>query len=602
MVWYGFRGEMCMVAKAKVGLKGKSQKNAASDARKKRRNFMKRNMKKMFAVTLAATMMFSQAVYAEDATSDESPAEEQVVNVRTTSFGNNYDVQDMGWRWMMAACYDGLYRNIADENGESFYLAGAESVEISEDGTVYTYHLRENAKWSDGVPVTAHDYEYGWKRLVDPQYAYDYATFEYNVVGAEEFNKGTGTADDVMAVALDDYTFQITLKVPDPTFESKLVATPLYPTRQDLAEAAGDSWGKDWKLCVYNGPFCMSDLVEDNRMTWTKNPYYWDADNVHLDTINWLIVPEEATAATMFDNKEIDQFQPTGEYLALYQQKAENGEVQYVETDYPGTPFLLFNSYGNSPSGLMGNTKIRKAISYAINRENLLAGVYGRYKAAYSYIPPAISFNGSSWRSQVGEVYKDEYDQYVDNAEALQALFQEGLDELGVTTPLSDINLTYVCSGSDTESVAEREYIQQILQQYLGIQVTLDVKGDSNLLTAARDSGEFDLMPGGWYADYNDPLDFMYTFYTGAYGSFSGGYSNPDYDALVDSLTGENDMAKRQEIYEQLEDILLMQDCAIAPLYYSTKQVILQNWVKDYRTSSFGASAEFTNCYIEGKE
>ena len=254
-------------------------------------------------------------------------ADTQVMNVRTTSFGNNYDVQDMGWRWMMAACYDGLYRNVNKGDGEEFILAGAESVDISEDQTVYTFHLRQDAKWSDGEPVTAHDYEYGWKRLLNPEYGYSYASFAYNIVGAEEYNKGTGSVDDVMAVALDDYTFQVTLKVADPTFQAKLVATPLYPTRQDIAEAAGDQWGKDWTLCVYNGPFCMTELVEDNKMVWTKNPYYWDADNTKLETINWYIVAEDSTAATMFDNGELDQLQPTGDYLVKYRDEVEAGDI-----------------------------------------------------------------------------------------------------------------------------------------------------------------------------------------------------------------------------------------------------------------------------------
>lgn len=528
-------------------------------------------------------------------------ADEQVMNVRTTAFGNNYDVQDMGWRWMMADCYEGLYRNVADEDGEHFILAGAESVEVSEDGTVYTFHLRQDAKWSDGEPVTAHDYEYGWKRLANPEYGYSYASFIYNVVGAQEYNEGTGSADDVMAVALDDYTFQVTLKVADPTFEVKLVATPLYPTRQDIAEAAGDQWGKDWTLCVYNGPFCMSELVEDNKMVWTKNPYYWDADNTHLDAINWYIIAEESTAATMFDNGEIDQFQPSGDYLVKYAQEAENGTIQHLVSDYPGTIGLRFNSFGNDPSGLMSNVKIRKAISYAIDREEMIEAVYGRYKAAYSYIPPAISFNGSSFRSQSEEVISAELAEYNNNPEALQALFQEGLDELGVTTPISDITLTYLSSGSTTESQAEREYLQQTLQQKLGCKIELNIAGDSSLLQAERDAGNFDMMYGGWYADYNDPLDFMYTYYTGAYGNSFAGYSNEKYDELIDSLTGESDMEKRFEIYQELEDILLLEDCAFVPLYYSTKEVFLQSWVKDYRTSSFGASAEFYITYIEGK-
>ena len=582
------------------------------------------NMKKALALLLAGVMTIgtltacgdgttevatagdagtvSTATGSGDAAAAESTgADTQVMNVRTTAFGNNYDVQDMGWRWMMADCYEGLYRNVSDSEGEHFVLAGAESVDVSEDGTVYTFHLRQNAKWSDGQPVTAHDYEYGWKRLANPEYGYSYASFIYNVVGAEEYNLGTGSVDDMMAVALDDYTFQVTLEVADPTFEVKLVATPLYPTRQDIAEAAGDQWGKDWTLCVYNGPFCMSELVEDNKMVWTKNPYYWDAENTHLEAINWYIVSEDSTAATMFDNGELDQLQTSGDYSIKYQGEAEAGNVQRLVSDYPGTIGLRFNFFGNDPSGLMSNVKIRKAISYAIDREEMIEAVYGRYKAAYSYIPPAISFDGSSYRSQTEEVISTEQAEYNNNPEKLQALFQEGLDELGVTTPISEVTLTFLSSGSTTESQAEREYLQQTIQQKLGCKVELNTVGDSSLLKAERDAGNFDMMYGGWYADYNDPLDFMYTYYTDAYGTSFAGYSNPEYDALIDSLTGETDIAKRKEIYQELENILLIEDCAFAPLYYSTKEVFLQNWVKDYRTSSFGASAEFYITYIEGR-
>lgn len=557
-----------------------------------------KGLKRVSAALLAGALTISTVPYAVMA---EELTDEQVVNVRTTSFGNNYDVQDMGWRWMMAACYDGLYRNVADENGEQFILAGAESVDISEDGTVYTYHLREDAKWSDGVAVTAHDYEYGWKRLLNPEYGYDYASFAYNVVGAEEYNSGEGSADDVMAVALDDYTFQVTLKVADPTFEAKLVATPLYPTRQDLAEAAGDNWGKDWTLCVYNGPFCMSELVEENKMVWTKNDEYWDAENVHLDQINWFIVAQESTAATMFENGELDQYQPTGDYAIKFQKEAEEGNYQYLVTDYPGTIGLVFNFGTGGLSGLMGNEKIRKAISYSIDREEIIDAVYGKYNPAYSYVSPAISFEGSSYRSQVGEIVEEEYYEYVGDTEKLVALFQEGLDELGITTPMEEITLTYLTYGSTTEAQAEREYLQQTLEETLGISVELYIVGDSSLFISERNEGNYDFFQSGWYSDYNDPLDFLYTFYTDAYGQTFGGYSNAEYDALVDSLTGETDMEKRLEIYEELENILLMEDCAFVPIYYSTKQVLLQNWVKDYHTSSFGASAEFIWTYIDGK-
>ena len=540
------------------------------------------------------------AATAEDSSSGSTEGDTQVLNIRTTSFGNNYDVQDMGWRWMMAACYSGLYRNVADEEGEHFVLDGAESVDISEDGTVYTFHLRQDAKWSDGEPVTAHDYEYGWKRLLDPQYGYDYASFVFNIVGAEEYNSGSGSVDDVKAVALDDYTFEVTLKQADPTFEAKLVSTPLYPTREDIAEAAGDQWGKDWTLCVYNGPFCMTGLVEDNQMTWTKNEYYWDAENTHLDTINWYLVAEDSTAATMFDNGELDVLQTSGDYSRKYQSEAEAGNIQMITADYPGTVYLAFDHANGGSSGLMGNVKIRKALAYSINREEMIEAVYGRYVPAYGFISPAITLDGESYREQVEEPMLAEYNEYAGDNEALQALFQEGLQELGMDTDLSKVTVTYLSYGSTVEDDAFREYLQQTWQQNLGITVELNTVGDYSLFTAERDAGNFDVYYGGWYSDYNDPLDYLATMKTGDFPSVSGNYSSKEYDSLIDSLSGEGDNAKRLEIYSQAEQVLF-DDCALIPLYYSTKEYFVQNWVKDFRWSSFGASQEFYITYIEGR-
>ena len=540
------------------------------------------------------------AATAEDSSSGSTEGDTQVLNIRTTSFGNNYDVQDMGWRWMMAACYSGLYRNVADEEGEHFVLDGAESVDISEDGTVYTFHLRQDAKWSDGEPVTAHDYEYGWKRLLDPQYGYDYASFVFNIVGAEEYNSGSGSVDDVKAVALDDYTFEVTLKQADPTFEAKLVSTPLYPTREDIAEAAGDQWGKDWTLCVYNGPFCMTGLVEDNQMTWTKNEYYWDAENTHLDTINWYLVAEDSTAATMFDNGELDVLQTSGDYSRKYQSEAEAGNIQMITADYPGTVYLAFDHANGGNSGLMGNVKIRKALAYSINREEMIEAVYGRYVPAYGFISPAITLDGESYREQVEEPMLAEYNEYAGDNEALQALFQEGLQELGMDTDLSKVTVTYLSYGSTVEDDAFREYLQQTWQQNLGITVELNTVGDYSLFTAERDAGNFDVYYSGWYSDYNDPLDYLATMKTGDFPSVSGNYSSEEYDSLIDSLSGEGDNAKRLEIYSQAEQVLF-DDCALIPLYYSTKEYFVQNWVKDFRWSSFGASQEFYITYIEGR-
>ena len=585
-----------------------------------------RKMKKGLSILLAAMLLlgmlaacatndegFSSAAGSSSSskvseTSVETGAEEssgtgdasgdvQELNLRAKAFGNNYDVQDMGWRWMMAACYEGLYRNLADENGDTFELAGAESVDISDDGLTYTFHLREDAKWSDGVAVTAKDYEYGWKRLLDPQYGYHYSAFIFNVAGAKDYYDGKGGIDDVAIAAVDDYTFEVKLVLPDPSFTYKLVATPLYPTREDLATAAGDNWGKDWTLCVYNGPYAMSELLEDNKMVWTKNEHYWNADNVRLEKINWFAISEDATAATMFENGQLDVFDASGDYIAKYNQDVEAGKYYSLETDYPGTVLLSFEFEKGGTSGLMQNVKIRKALAYAMNKEEMVDAVYGRYTPAYGLVSPAITVDGKSYTS---EPVKAEYDEYVGNTEKLQELFKEGLAELGDTREPQDITITFLSYGSATEDQTEREYIQQSIEQNLDCKVELNTVGDYNMYKAEYEAFNFDLLDSGWWSDYNDPQDFFHIFQTGIYDTY-GLYSNVEYDALLDTLNGEEDIDTRMEIFGQLEQMLLVDDCACIPIYYSDKHYFIQNWVKDFHTSSFGASQDPVMTYIEGK-
>lgn len=193
---------------------------------------------------------------------------------------------------------------------------------------------------------------------------------------------------------------------------------------------------------------------------------------------------------------------------------------------------------------------------------------------------------------------KDEYEQYAGDADKLKELFQKGLDELGITDKPEDITITLLSQGSATENQLEREYLQQSISQNLGVKVELNTVGDYQMFANERDNKNYDIFVGGWFSDYNDPLDFLNVMKTGVYDSY-GLYSNSEYDSLIDSLTGENDNAKRLEIYQKLEDLLVAQDCGVAPLYYSDKHYYYQNWVKDFYTSSFGASQELYRASVQ---
>lgn len=563
----------------------------------------KRLLTSALAVIMSVSMLAGCGGTSDSAKKEETKAtneDTQVLNLSANYFGNNFDVQDMGWRWMMAACYSGLYRNVADESGEHFELEGAEKVDVSDDGTEYTFHLRKDAKWSDGEPVTAHDYEYGWKRLLNPEYAYGNAYGLYNVVGAKEYNTGEGTADDVQAYAEDDYTFKVKLLAEDPTFISKLVSTPLYPTREDLAEAAGDDWGKDWTLNVYNGPFCMTELVEDNKMVWTKNEYYWNKDNTKLDSINWFFVAEGSTAATMFENDEIDILQTTGDYSKKYKEKAAAGEIKMIAADYPGTTYLGYEFKDGGKSKLMKNQKIREALTYSIDREEMIETAFGQYKPAYGLIPPALSVGGESFRKSVEEPLLKPYEEYDGDSEKLQELFKEGLKELNMDTDLSKVTITFLSFDSTAEDATMREYLQQTWQQKLGITVELNAMNDYTLFAAEQEAGNYDVYQNYCACDNDDPYFLLETFYAHSLDMFAGCYNNPEFDAAIDKSKKATDDEGRLEAYKEAEQILI-DDSAFIPVYYTTKEYFLKPWVKDFRWSSYGASMEFYITYIEGR-
>ena len=304
------------------------------------------------------------------------------------------------------------------------------------------------------------------------------------------------------------------------------------------------------------------------------------------------------SAATMFDNGQLDVFDAAGDYIAKYDKEVEAGNMQTMTTEYPGTMVLCYEQSEGGKSGLMKNVNIRKAISYSINREEMVSAVYGRYTAAYGFVSPAITLDGTSYRKQASETMKEEYEQYAGDADKLKALFQKGLDELGITDKPEDITITLLSQGSATENQLEREYLQQSISQNLGVKVELNTVGDYQMFANERDNKNYDIFVGGWFSDYNDPLDFLNVMKTGVYDSY-GLYSNSEYDSLIDSLTGENDNAKRLEIYQKLEDLLVAQDCGVAPLYYSDKHYYYQNWVKDFYTSSFGASQELYRASVQ---
>ncbi len=320
--------------------------------------------------------------------------------------------------------------------------AGAESYEVSEDGTVYTVHLRQDATWSDGEPVVAQHYVDGVLRLLNPETAAEYAYVMYYISGAEAYN--TGETDDPSTVgirAVDDYTLEITLDKPQAFFDSILAFFTFYPVRLDVIEEYGDLWTEPGNF-VGNGPYVLTEWAHEDHLVIEKNPNYHDADQVTIERVEYPIIVEDATALAAYERGELDvSGYPSEELPRILEEMPEH----FVRLPYPGTYYIGLNTL-RAPTD---NLNFRKALASSIDKRAILDSVLNMpwRLDACGVIPPEIP--GYQGCGEVG---------YQFDLDAAQQYLQAALDEMGIEDP-GDIrlNLWFNRGNEDViESVAEQ--------------------------------------------------------------------------------------------------------------------------------------------------
>lgn len=475
--------------------------------------------------------------------------------------------------------FEGLMREDANSNIEP---AVAESYELSEDGTVYTFHLRD-CKWSDGEPVKAGDFEYAWKRALNPDTAAEYAYQLFYLKNGEAYNTGEATADDVGVKALDDKTLEVTLESPVPYFLS-LAAFPTYfPVRQDVVEANGDKWTLSPETYISNGPFKMSEWKEKESITFVKNENYWEADKVKLDTLVFRVIDDEATYLGAFKSGELDIIEspPTTEIPTLL---AEGTAEIYP---YLGTYFYVFNvsenHYDEEAYQFLSDPNVRKALALAIDRTLIVEKVaQGGQTPAESYVPKGIV------DTEGNEFFKSYLPATADVEEAQRLLAEAGYPN-GEGAPT--ITFTYN-TGSGHQMIAQA--IQDMWKNNLGINIELKNE-EWAVFQDTRNNFNYSIARHGWIADYNDPMTFLEMWVTGT-GQNNAGYSNPEYDELISQAKSELDGTKRTELLHKAEDVL-MEDMPILPIYYYTNVICANPKVKDFYKSPLG-QMEFSRAYV----
>lgn len=488
--------------------------------------------------------------------------------------------------------FEGLMREVVDEKGDHVVVpALAKEMKISQDGLVYTFILRD-AKWSDGQPITAKDFEFSWKRLIDPANAFDYGNFLSMVKNVPEYQAGNAKVEDVGIKALDDKTFEVTLGNVTPYFDKLMTFGCLVPQREDLVKAQGDQYGQDYKTAVYSGPFVISDYQKSSKIVYSKNPNYWDAANVKLEKAECPIVDEPATQVQLFQAKQIENLEGQSDFIAQLDANKDAGGYDHILGYNGGSYYIVFNT----KNPVLANAKVRQAMTAAFDRQAYVDIVFKRNVPAYGFICPQLACGDKVFRNEIEEPVK----KLVSDVKDPKALFIEGLKEMNMDPDPSKITLQVLNGPQSSLSSAQSQFIQDQFSSKIGIKLELIFSVDNPTYFQSRTKGEFDLCPGGWGADFNDVSNFFGIFKTGD-GNNNGKWSNKEFDDLLDQGVKELDTAKRLEIYKKAEQILCADDPAIIMAYYGDLQIFRYKYVKGFMVPLFGGYYSLKNVYIQGK-
>ncbi|WP_028856466.1 peptide ABC transporter substrate-binding protein [Psychrilyobacter atlanticus] len=473
--------------------------------------------------------------------------------------------------------FEGLMRNNASGKPEP---AMAESVEVSEDKTVYIFHLRKDAKWSDGRSVTAEDFKYAWLRGLDPEVASEYAYQLYYIKGGQDYFKGKGKREDVGLEVLDDYTLRVELEAPTPYFLNLVTFFTYMPVRKDIVDQKPEGWAKDPGLTVSNGPFVVSKYKINDKIILTPNENYWNREDIKLKKMVLTMIIEGSTVLTAYDNDEIDVI--SGQVPVQEIPKRQMEDSTFKTLPYLGTYYYLFN-VDREPTN---DINVRKALSLAIDREAIVNQITkAGQMPATGFVPNGlIDSKGNDFRATAGD-----YDM---STTANIELARKYLAKAGYANGqgMPPVELMYNTSESH-KAIAEA--IQSMWKKNLGIEVTL-ANQEWAVFKTTRSMGNFQVMRSVWLGDYNDPMTFldMWTSYSGNNnaqwratkdGKFP---ENKKFTGLIEESKLVSGEARDEKLYAA--EKIMMDQAIIAPLYYYTGVVMIKDKVKNWERDILG--------------
>lgn len=466
---------------------------------------------------------------------------------------------------------EGLYAYNAE--GQLTPAAAAEFPKINKDHTVYTIPIRKNGIWSNGDPVTAHDFEYSWKSAISPnsgsQLTY---MFDGLLKNATAILKNEAKPESLGVKALDDYTLQITLERPVAYFPRLLPYTIFYPINEKYANKQGDKFGTDAEHILFNGPYIMKGWKQSvNSWSYELNKDYWNKDSVKTANFTFDLVPDSNTGANLFETKKLDYAKLSSEFAKQYKDNKD-----FVAFPGDTTKFIRFNQKHEVNTSHLDNTDLRLALSLAIDREALVnKALDNGSTVTKGLIPEGFVSNPvtkKDYRKQAPDVV-------FSNNEAAQEHFRKAKKTLAKKT----FTIELLVDDSENSKVVSEFVKEQWEKKLVGVNVEMK-RVPAKLRQELDGKGEYQAQLTGWSPNYQDPFTYLEIFKS-SYPSESMGYKNEKFDKLIDEVENKlyDDEITRWKKMVAAEKIVIEDDAAVAPLFVNSVTFLKNPELQDYK-------------------
>lgn len=465
-----------------------------------------------------------------------------------------------------------------DENGEIDYRA-AESYEVNEDADVWTFHLRKEAVWSDGTPVTARDFIHTMKRALMPESGSGYANYLYPIKNAEAIYNGEEDAINLGVTAPDDYTLVFELEEPCVYFLD-LLRLPVYtPSYSEYADAADSGWDRDPETSLANGPFYLAEYVPEQYFVLKKNENYWNADEVKLDQITYRFFDSQQAMASAYDTGEVDV--ATG-LLSVVMDLYE-GQPDLVITETIATRYI----YPNLEVEPLDDVRVRKALSLAINREELCEMIGEDTEPTVNLIAKFMKDKNT------GNYFVDDATKpFEENIEEAKQLLSEAGYPNGEGFPKLTYNYPSLEMDADAAQVLKEQW-----KENLNIDIEL-VAQELQVNYSERKAGNFDLCRMNWTADFADPYTYLSMLLSNGTYNCSG-INDAAYDELVVQSNTESDPQKRAALMHEAEQLAVGEEFYVIPLFAMKSCNLIRPEITGIRQVAASGAFEYRYADIE---